>query len=187
MWSGNRQASFSSRVLNEYITLREILVTEAEPEQILDLGDGVSVVPRELTATDDPETHEGILVSVTGTIAGGADSLSDGYALDLARDPVPVGPAAHYVMGGVKTNTDGLTSLPGLFAAGEASGGIHGGDRDGAEGRVTPFAEGDRAGAIGFAAHGHEPFRSAHDGFCGGRRDDRSGAIARADRRSCAR
>ena len=43
LWSGNRQASFSSRVLNEYITLREILVTEAEPEQILDLGDGATM------------------------------------------------------------------------------------------------------------------------------------------------
>jgi competence protein ComEC len=43
LWSGNRQASFSSRVLNEYITLREILVTEAEPEQILDLGDGATL------------------------------------------------------------------------------------------------------------------------------------------------
>jgi hypothetical protein len=52
---------------------------------LLDLGDGASVVPRELAAADDPEAHEGTLVAVTGTIAGGADSLSDGYALDLAR------------------------------------------------------------------------------------------------------
>ena len=43
LWSGNRQASFSSRVLNEYITLREILVTEAQPEQVLDLGNGATL------------------------------------------------------------------------------------------------------------------------------------------------
>ena len=50
--------------------------------------------------------------------------------LDLARDPVPVSPAAHYVMGGVDTDLDGGTSLPGLFAAGEvACTGVHGANR----------------------------------------------------------
>jgi L-aspartate oxidase len=50
--------------------------------------------------------------------------------LDLARDPVPVSPAAHYVMGGVETDLDGRTSLPGLFAAGEvACTGVHGANR----------------------------------------------------------
>ncbi len=50
--------------------------------------------------------------------------------LDLARDQVPVSPAAHYVMGGVDTDLDGGTSLPGLFAAGEvACTGAHGANR----------------------------------------------------------
>ncbi len=50
--------------------------------------------------------------------------------LDLARDPVPVSPAAHYMMGGVDTDLDGATSLPGLFAAGEvACTGAHGANR----------------------------------------------------------
>lgn len=50
--------------------------------------------------------------------------------LDLARDRVPVGPAAHYVMGGVETDLDGQTSVPGLFAAGEvACTGVHGANR----------------------------------------------------------
>ena len=40
---------------------------------------------------------------------------------DLARDRIPVGPAAHYVMGGVQTDLDGRTSLPGLYAAGEVA------------------------------------------------------------------
>src|SRR5258705_9433331 len=50
--------------------------------------------------------------------------------LDLARDRIPVGPAAHYVMGGVRTDLDGRTSVPGLFAAGEvACTGVHGANR----------------------------------------------------------
>jgi L-aspartate oxidase len=50
--------------------------------------------------------------------------------LDLARDLIPVRPAAHYLMGGVRTDVDGQTSLPGLYAAGEvACTGVHGANR----------------------------------------------------------
>ena len=50
--------------------------------------------------------------------------------LDLARDRIPVGPAAHYIMGGVDTDDWGRTSVPGLFAAGEvACTGVHGANR----------------------------------------------------------
>jgi competence protein ComEC len=43
LWSGNTQASFSSRVLNEFLSLSDILVTNAEPEQVLDLGEGATM------------------------------------------------------------------------------------------------------------------------------------------------
>src|SRR3954447_22804802 len=50
--------------------------------------------------------------------------------LDLARDLIPVGPAAHYIMGGVETDDRGRSSMPGLFAAGEAAcTGVHGANR----------------------------------------------------------
>jgi L-aspartate oxidase len=50
--------------------------------------------------------------------------------LDLATDPVPVSPAAHYIMGGVETDAWGRTTLPGLYAAGEvACTGVHGANR----------------------------------------------------------
>lgn len=49
---------------------------------------------------------------------------------DLATDRVPVGPAAHYVMGGVETDLWGRTTVPGLLAAGEvACTGVHGANR----------------------------------------------------------
>jgi len=52
------------------------------------------------------------------------------HGLDLAADPIPVLPAAHYFMGGVKTDLWGRTSLPGLYAAGEvACNGVHGANR----------------------------------------------------------
>jgi len=50
--------------------------------------------------------------------------------LDLARDRLPIGPAAHYFMGGIETDLDARTSIPGLFAAGEvAASGVHGANR----------------------------------------------------------
>jgi L-aspartate oxidase len=70
----------------------------------------------------DPEFVRGRFPTITRACAAAG--------LDLARDPIPVSPAAHYVMGGVETDLDGRTSLPGLFAAGEvACTGVHGANR----------------------------------------------------------
>lgn len=60
------------------------------------------------------------------TIAEACRSLG----LDLGTDRIPVGPAAHYVMGGVETDLWGRTTVPGLYAAGEvACTGVHGANR----------------------------------------------------------
>ncbi|MEO5739852.1 MAG: L-aspartate oxidase [Vicinamibacterales bacterium] len=74
-----------------------------------------------------------------------ATCLKAGF--DLARDLVPVGPAAHYVMGGVETDLDGRTSMPGLFAAGEvACTRVHGANRLASNSLLEGLVFGARAG-----------------------------------------
>jgi L-aspartate oxidase len=60
----------------------------------------------------------------------GISKFLAGYGLELGRDLIPVRPAAHYLMGGVRTDVQGRTSLPGLYGAGEvACTGVHGANR----------------------------------------------------------
>jgi L-aspartate oxidase len=60
----------------------------------------------------------------------GISRFLDGYGLRLATDLIPVGPAAHYLMGGVRTDVHGRTTVAGLYAAGEtACTGVHGANR----------------------------------------------------------
>ncbi|HVS74966.1 MAG TPA: L-aspartate oxidase [Candidatus Acidoferrales bacterium] len=69
------------------------------------------------------------------------------YGLDLSTDLAPVCPAAHYMMGGVKTDLWGRTSLPGLYAAGEtAATGVHGANRLASNSLLEGLVFGARAG-----------------------------------------
>jgi L-aspartate oxidase len=69
------------------------------------------------------------------------------HGIDLGREAAPVAPAAHYAMGGVRTDLSGRTSLPRLFAAGEAAcTGVHGANRLASNSLLEGVVFGARAG-----------------------------------------
>jgi len=69
------------------------------------------------------------------------------YGIDLERQPAPVAPAAHYAMGGLRTDLDGRTNVPRLYAAGEtACTGVHGANRLASNSLLEGVVFGARAG-----------------------------------------
>jgi L-aspartate oxidase len=71
------------------------------------------------------------------------------FGLDIAKDQLPVSPASHYIMGGVRTDLWGRSTLPGLYAAGEvACTGVHGANRLASNSLLEGLVFGARAGEI---------------------------------------
>src|SRR6478752_4877786 len=71
----------------------------------------------------------------------------DFAGVDITREPILIQPGQHYIMGGVKTDVNGATSIPGLYAAGEvACVSVHGGNRLGANSLLDTLIFGRRAG-----------------------------------------
>jgi succinate dehydrogenase / fumarate reductase flavoprotein subunit len=92
----------------------------------------ITVVPRK-------RIHEALreIVNVGRDFAG----------VDITREPIHIKPGNHYTMGGIRTDADGLTSIPGLYAAGEcACVSVHGGNRLGANSLLDTLVFGRRSG-----------------------------------------
>ena len=101
--------------------------------------------------------------------------------VDITKDEMEVGPTCHYVMGGIEVDPDtGAATTPGLFAAGECSGGMHGSNRLGGNSLSDLLVFGRRAG-LG-AADYVRALREPAEGRRGRRRrrhPDGAGAVRR--------
>ena len=117
------------------------------------------VVSREIERVLRARGEDAVWLDATGIErAAGAGTLARRFpgitrtvaalGLDWRREPVPVSPAAHYTMGGVASDLDGRSSVPGLFVAGEvAATGVHGANRLASNSLLEGLVFGERAGA----------------------------------------
>lgn len=102
--------------------------------------------------------HGGVFLTVVDRMPGGAAEIvrrlpsmhhqfKELADVDITKEPMEVGPTCHYVMGGVEVDPDtGAAKVPGLFAAGEVSGGMHGSNRLGGNSLSDLLVFGRRAG-----------------------------------------
>src|SRR2546429_1939857 len=116
------------------------VVSRAEQTEINE-GRGFpdGTVALDITKVPRKRIHEALreIVNVGRDFAG----------VDITREPIHIKPGNHYTMGGVKTHVDGLTDIPGLYAAGEcACVSVHGGNRLGANSLLETLVFGRRAG-----------------------------------------
>ena len=80
------------------------------------------------------------------------------FGLDLSKDPIPVRPGAHYMIGGLTIDAEGRTTLPGLWAAGEVtSSGLHGANRLASNSLLEGLYFGKRCGEGAGEVAGHIP------------------------------
>jgi succinate dehydrogenase / fumarate reductase flavoprotein subunit len=117
------------------------VVSRAEQTEINE-GRGFpdGTVALDITVVPKKRVHEALreIVLVGRDFAG----------VDITREPIHIKPGNHYTMGGVKTDVDGRTDIPGLYSAGEtACVSVHGGNRLGANSLLDTLIFGRRSGA----------------------------------------
>ena len=133
-------AGMPARLLTEALRGEGALLRDANGDRFMARFDQRrELAPRDIVAraiftvrveTGRPVYLDATAVSEVRSRFPTAAATCDEVGLDIARDPVPVAPAAHYFTGGVLTGTWGQTTLSGLFAAGEcACTGVHGANR----------------------------------------------------------
>ena len=99
--------------------------------------------------------------------------------IDITEEPMEVGPTTHYIMGGVRVDADTqMSTVPGLFAAGECAAGINGANRLGGNSLSDLLVFGKRAGE--FAAKFAKAQASRHGRLTAGRRSRPPGASSRS-------
>ncbi len=117
------------------------VVSRAEQTEINEgRGFDDGTVALDITVVPKKRVHEALreIVLVGQDFAG----------VDITREPIHIKPGNHYTMGGVKTDVDGRTDVPGLYAAGEtACVSVHGGNRLGANSLLDTLIFGRRSGA----------------------------------------
>jgi L-aspartate oxidase len=123
---------------------------EAHPDAELAPRDVVSrAVFERMVATADTNVYLD-LSAIRGDphkLFPGISRICRFFGIDIARDPVPVRPGAHYMIGGLRVDRAGRTSVPGLWAAGEcASSGLHGANRLGSNSLLEGLVLGTAAG-----------------------------------------
>ena len=111
---------------------------------------------------DDPSLKDWVRPSRAVRQAYGRDAF-------LGKIPFEVQPTVHHMMGGIWTDVDGCSNVQGLFAAGEARGGVHGGNRLGATAHVDSLVFGRRAGraAAAYSGAGKTGTRTADQAAAG--------------------
>ncbi len=152
---------------------------------MLDVDARAELAPRDVVARAvwrrmSEQGGEPVLLDATGLGANvlanrfpGLDAACREAGYDWAREPVPIIPAAHYAMGGIATDLDGRTSLPGLFAVGEtARTGVHGANRLASNSLLEAAVFADRAArALGAPASAlASPLRRVRNSGLGTRR-----------------
>ena len=106
----------------------------------------------------------------------------DLVGVDITKDPIPVQPGMHYQMGGIKTDVDGLTKVPGIYAAGEAACvSVHGGNRLGANSLLDTVVFGHRAGNHAAEISRDAEYRSVNVDTLVKNEEERIGAIQARD------